>query len=204
MANLTKSSGVSPPFNHKRSSPPSPVPPTIGAGVVSATVVGVAAAASDAGVAAAAVVGVAAALVALLLLLLSSPQATIAIVKAANPAATLIILILLPLGLLTGCSPGGCDRLLAGSVNQCAEALFVQTMPSSLRRTSAAAPTSTPSSPSELKRTVVCWPTVGNVRLRIVSIAAARKRSSSRSIGPDRTISERLSAPTRVASTMPR
>src|SRR3954447_9154663 len=103
MANLTKSSGVSPPFNHIRSSPPSPVPPTIGAGVVSATVVGVAAA-SVAGVAAAAVVGVAAALVALVLLLLSSPQATTAIVKAANPAATLIILICFPL-VVTGCSP---------------------------------------------------------------------------------------------------
>src|SRR3954454_17521889 len=105
MANLTKSSGVSPPFNHRRNSPPSPVPPTIGAGVVSATVVGVAsAAAAVVAEAAAAVVGVAAALVALLLLLLSSPQATIAIVKAANPAATLIILICFPL-FVTGCWP---------------------------------------------------------------------------------------------------
>src|SRR3954470_13620170 len=107
MANLTKSSGVSPPFSHIRSSPPSPVPPTIGAGVVSATVVGVAAAAAVVGgvvAAVAAVVGVAAALVALLLLLLSSPQATIAIVNAANPAATLIILICFPL-FVTGCWP---------------------------------------------------------------------------------------------------
>src|SRR6185295_11225492 len=101
IANLTKSSGVSPPFNHSRSSPPSPVPPTIGAGVVSATVVGVAAASVAAG---AAVVAAGAGALVALLLLLSSPHAAIAMVNAANPAATLMILICFPL-VVTGCSP---------------------------------------------------------------------------------------------------